>query len=314
MRLPTNHRLMASLTTFLLAVAGCGSDDGPGGQTDSGPGGATDAGPGSPDAALPDGFTTLITADWMVEPPSGPNPDVYRCAAVTLEEDILISNFHAIDPIGTHHAVLSVGDPDRPDGQEYCSVLDNRQKLLYASGVGTDDFAFPEGVAVRVPAGQQLLLNLHLFNASDNTITGTSGVAVKAVESVTHEAEFTLAGTFLLDIPNGATNYEETGSCTIAADGKVINWWPHMHQLGRHITVKVNGDTVLDEEFGFEEQVNYPTDFDVSTGDLVEVSCFYDNNTGGNVGWGDSSTQEMCFIGIYRYPAVGQDFCTNDGI
>ena len=63
--------------------------------------------------------------------------------------------------------------------------------VLYASGVGTDALELPDGVAVKIPAGKQILLNLHLFNASDTPLEGTSGIEVNRIEpeKIQHEAD-----------------------------------------------------------------------------------------------------------------------------
>jgi hypothetical protein len=50
----------------------------------------------------------------------------------------------------------------------------------------------------------------------------------------------------------------------------------------------------------------------MAAGDRVRVECTHQNTTGSTVRFGDSSLQEMCFAGLYRYPAAGGYFiCTN---
>jgi hypothetical protein len=44
---------------------------------------------------------------------------------------------------------------------------------------------------------------------------------------------------------------------------------------------------------------------ELKRGDPVRVHCSYDNDTGAIVTWGESSLEEMCFAGVYRYPAFG---------
>lgn len=305
-------RFPFALLLFLVVPAcGSGGDDAGGDSGDNGdnagdPDGG--GGGGGPDADLPDGFETLLTVDWTLPPPDGPTPDEYFCAKLTISEDMLLSGFSAISPIGTHHTVLSVGDVDGPDGEFDCAFFQNHDTLLFASGVGTDDFLFPEGVALPVAAGQQLFLNVHTFNVSDDDLSGISGVAVKKVDAAETMAEFTFAGTIFIDINAGDPDAEASGTCPVDADGTILNWWPHMHQLGDHMLVEINGDPVHDEDFVFEEQKNYPTDRQVSEGDQITVTCSYKTSTV-DVGFGDSSNEEMCFVGFYRYPAVGQNFC-----
>ena len=54
--------------------------------------------------------------------------------------------------------------------------------MLYAAGVGTDDLLFPTASRSTSPPGTYINLNLHLFNATDNALTDTSGVLVKTID------------------------------------------------------------------------------------------------------------------------------------
>jgi hypothetical protein len=45
----------------------------------------------------------------------------------------------------------------------------------------------------------------------------------------------------------------------------------------------------------------------MAAGDRLRVYCTYVNDTGQPVTHGESSTDEMCLFGIYRYPALGID-------
>jgi hypothetical protein len=284
--------LHALLATLLLVAMGCGGESG--GDPDGG------SQPGDPDAGEISGeWRTLIESSWEL----GPGTEDYWCERLTVEEDMYIVSFRAIAPLGTHHTVLTVGNPTREDGGYRCDAGTNANAMIYGSGVGTNPLAFPEGVAMRVSAGQQLVLNLHLFNTSDATITGTSGTEVILVPAV----------------PPGEST--QSGRCTMNGNVTVFSVAPHMHQLGTHMRVVArpsSGDvTLLDEPYDFYEQSTYPIDpIALSQGDRIEVHCTYDNDTGSSVGFGDSSDEEMCFAGVYRYPAHGAligGFICDDG-
>jgi hypothetical protein len=304
-------RLVCFLSS--LALLGACGDDGSTAGADANPN-APDANPNAPDADpnAPDAdtsFTTLITANWSM--PAGTD-DTYRCAALTVDQDMWITAFRDLSPLGTHHSVVSLSaSPTRADGEYGCNAGTLEHSMLFASGVGTDELAFPPGVAIKVPAGSQLHLNLHLYNASDETLEGPSGTLVKLVtaDQVQEEAEVVFGGTTSIALQNSENEQTITGGCEFEADATVLTLWPHMHQLGRHMKVtheKQSGDEVLlDQPFDFNEQVNYDiTPVEVKNGERLEVVCTYLNDTGGTVFFGDSSDAEMCFVGIYRYPAT----------
>lgn len=287
-------RVIAAAAPLLLAVA-CGSD----------------ISEGSPDATVDDGFETLVEMDWEV--PAG--SQAYYCVRKTLEEDLHVGAFEALAPPGTHHTVLSVGPPTGPDGTRSCGSYDhNFNALIFESSSGTDRFELPDGLATRIPAGQQVNFNLHILNATDETLSGTSGarIARRDAAEVEELATAVYMGKLTLDIPPGESTH--VGHCDVSEDITLFGVLPHMHSFGRHMKVvaksSIVGDTVVhDQSFLFDTTKAY-VPFDpvpMAKGDRVEVHCSYENTTGETLRWGqDSYTAEMCFAAVYLFPADGQ--------
>jgi hypothetical protein len=84
----------------------------------------------------------------------------------------------------------------------------------------------------------------------------------------------------------------------------------HMHLLGREISIKVNGETVLDiPEWNFDDQGAEPIEpVEVRAGDELTVTCRHDQGMRDinpalkgqperYVVWGEGTTDEMC-LGI----------------
>jgi hypothetical protein len=211
--------------------------------------------------------------------------------------------------------VLSISDSRTagPDGDYNCNVGELGLVMLYASGVGTSPLDFPSGVGVKIAAGTQIHLNLHLFNATDAPLTGDSAILVKAQPTPPAMlAEMVFAGKFLFQIPASTMNYAVVGGCTVPADGDYTLFavWPHMHQLATRSKVELIravASTVLhDGSYSFAEQNYYlkSPEVAVAAGDQLRVTCTYDNPTSQPVRFGESSNEEMCFSGLYRYPAA----------
>jgi hypothetical protein len=235
----------------------------------------------------------------------------YRCARLTASEDLYIKEFQPIAPLGTHHTLLSVNEmPVGPDGIHVCGSAENGHTTLLGSGVGENYSAgpLPEGVAYKIPKGTQLNLNLHLFNTSDAPLKGLSGVRVRTTtaDKVKQFAQVTLAGTISLSIPRGKSTAK--GKCTMKSDATVFAVSPHMHQLGTHLKAVANRTgsepvTLYDGPYDFNEQRQFPADkLNLKAGDTIDVECTFDNTTDRMVAFGESSLDEMCFIGLYRYP------------
>lgn len=302
MKLGTRSCLFALLfgATLLACDGGNGSQSG----ADGGPDGVTDASDNA-DAAAPGDWSNLISGDW--EMPAG--SEGYKCVRLTMTEDTYITGFKSLGPVGTHHTVLTAGSVSGPDGISDCNAGTNAESMIFGSGVGDIEFNFPEGVGVKIAAGQQLLLNLHLFNLSDAPIADTSGTFARLVSAadVVNEAEGVLMGKVIgLTVVPGVS--DQVGQCTIEQSVTLLTVAPHMHQLGSHMKVVAKaaaGDQILhDEAYDFFDQKLYvlPEPLQLEQGDKIEVTCTYDNTTGSTVNFGDSSTAEMCFAGMYRYP------------
>lgn len=251
----------------------------------------------------------LIGLDWTISP-----GEQYKCLGVIAERDMFISGFENIAPLGEHHALVTIGD--EPGGYggtrlgEYdCGVATVDLEMLFASGLGEGQIALPDGVALKIEAGQFLHLNLHLFNATNDVITARSSVHATLVPNVPpeKEAEMVFVGTTAIGILPGDTG-TVGGGCDFTRDAQVFAYWPHMHQYGTHqkVTMTVGGveRVVHDAAFDFTHQTTYAVDplIAVQPGDSIRTECTYTNPSAETLTWGDSSTQEMCFTGLYRYP------------
>ena len=274
-----------------------------------------DSGTGGNGSSSPD-LEALISGDWTLEP----GLESYTCARKTMTEDLWVDGFEATIPVGTHHTLLTMGPPDQPDGTVPCTVADIRSQSIFSSGVGTDPLTFPPGVALKIPKGTQLLLNLHLFNLSTEPISGTSGTLVHRVaeEDVKLIAEEQLAGTLAITLP-AHTQKTTVGGCLASSDVTIFAVAPHMHKLGVHLKVvgqsSIEGDRVLlDTPYSFDEQsFSIIEPLKLKKGDNIRVECTHDNTTDKQVTFGESSLAEMCFAGLYRYPADGSYFICTSG-
>lgn len=291
-----------------LVLAACGGAGSIGGDDDDT--GGADAPPGSPDAPGVAGFTELLAGDWALPP----GAEGYYCVARTLTEDLLITAFQTMSPLGTHHTALSMGPPVGPDGAGPCGAADNFATIVFGAGVGTPVLEMPDGVAVRVPAGQQLLLNLHLFNAGDAQLSGRSGISIKTTPSAPQIAGIVNTGrTAGLVVPPGAST--QVGTCDVPTSARAFSVFPHMHKLGVHMRATVQGGagtrTLIDMPYDFENQRYWDVApvIQLTPGDQIRVECGYQNTTGQTVEFGQSTLQEMCGLGVYVTPPWAEPNC-----
>ena len=281
-------------------------------------GGAADPGADAAiDADLPDGWSLLLAGEWRLNP----GAERYYCVYATVPRDLYIKAFRPINPTGTHHTVLTRYDGPVPDGTYTCAVFTNGQNMIYGSGVGTPDTEFPDGVGMFLPAGTRLLLNLHLYNASEAPLVGRSGTLFREATAadVQQMAELVLAGpTSGLQVPPGVST--QSGDCRMSRVSDVpihvFAVGSHMHRLGRRLRTEVRrtGQVLQDRPYEFEHQdfVAVTPTVELLPTDVLTTRCTYDNQTGATVGFGDSTDDEMCFTELFYYPASQANFTCTD--
>lgn len=331
------HANTVALALLLLAAgSACGSEVGEAGGSGTSDGQA-DGGVPAPSTtdAEADGETlatwsTLLDHDWEIEP----GQEAYYCVRKTVTEDVWISGFRGIAPAGTHHTSIGFGDPgvedpnymglatSGPDGVVECNGIFTGTTLLYFGGAGNQPLEMPEGIAVKIPKGKQMLLTLHLFDVSEVPISGRSGVEVIHADpsEVVHEAQVVTVGKDvspdLTVVPGESTQSE---ACTMTEDVTIFAVAAHMHLFGTHMktTATLAGGsqvTLLDEDYDFGQQhynVIEPS-VELHAGDTIEVTCSYNNTGGATLVFGESTHDEMCITGTYRYPATSpKSFCAD---
>lgn len=318
---------------LVVALAACG-----GGSTQTIDGPATGSDSGT-DSAIPPGWTKLISTHWQLSPAGTLGEETYWCNRMMVTQDMWISGFRALAPAGTHHARLTIDPTSTTKTGEFTGAancndtigFDQNSRLVYASGLDTNDLLFPAGIAVHLTAGQYITLEVHLLNTSDFSEMDESGVLVQTVDQsqVSHEIDATFVGTRSIVLPVDATDHYFVGGCTAPHDWHVFAVWPHMHKFGVHAKLLADSNnvttTVLDQPFDFTAEKTYPMNETViHTGDSVTARCDYiagpaqtcaypsgactygscsDPDGICRVSYGETAGGEMCYVAMYKYPA-----------
>jgi mono/diheme cytochrome c family protein len=128
--------------------------------------------------------------------------------------------------------------PDAPVINDACAA--NRTSggggapllAVYAPGKNAD--TFPAGTAKRIPAGSNLIFQMHYAKTTGKSEKDRTSVAlVLAKQPVEKIVESMLIVNEAFAIPPGAENHEATACANLRRDVEVINYFPHMHVRGK---------------------------------------------------------------------------------
>jgi hypothetical protein len=281
------------------------------------------------DAAMPAADAASATADAapdVLAPPAvgiqlastpvamAPGEEQYLCWSFVIPANGPAINVIATEPMmsphGLHHyAVFTKSGAVPANPVAYgCKVMDATWSLVSGGGVGTPGLTFPTGTAMTLAPGTQLVLQLHLLNATAavENPTGIINLVGSTATNLT-QVGLLIAGTLDIDLPPHSMGVKVQGGCAAPFDmPNVFALFPHMHQLGTNIemTLTPQGaktpDVLIDRAWDFGSQGVYPATGSAKTGDQVSIECTYDNTTANTVTFGESTTNEMC-LGVFYY-------------
>jgi hypothetical protein len=214
-----------------------------------------------------------------------------------------------------HHAVLYVREKDSKwlrDGAT--SPRDITSDILAIYTPGAPVMRCPDGMAKKIPAGADLVLQLHYTSrntpASDQTTVRLEYAAAPPTSRV-----LTLQmSQYDLRIPPGARNYRATVAGTLPRDALLLSMFPHMHLRGSGFEYQVLGtrgrvETLLRvSKYDFNWQLTYTlkTPLPLKAGTQLLWTGYFDNSAANprnpdptkEVAWGDQSWEEM-LVGFF---------------
>jgi hypothetical protein len=229
-----------------------------------------------------------------------------------------------------HHWLLYSESAPYADGDIDACALDgptgilcgqaSTRALITGWAPGRGDFRLPEGVGLELPPpGALLAVEFHYFNSGSPGAMDNSGVEVCTTSKFRkNTASITWLGTQQINVA-GRQMGTASGTCNPLRRGmnasdpiNVIFSWPHMHKLGTHlksVVMRAGGATEMmyDGEFNFNSQTVHETPVALMPGDRVTTTCTFLNTTDGPVGFGQSTSQEMCYNFVYAWPAHALD-------
>ncbi|MEM7511460.1 MAG: T9SS type A sorting domain-containing protein, partial [Bacteroidota bacterium] len=195
----------------------------------------------------------------------------------------------------------------------------------YTPGIQT--VVFPEGIGTTLPAGSDILIQVHYAPLpTDETDQSSLNIFFKEEDdSIVREIERRPISPFNLDggwasfviPPDELTTFH--GTRAITEDISLISVYPHSHYLGKSWELyaeTASGDTIniiriSDWDFNWQGSYTFDRMKKIPAGSTMHINATYDNTTANpfnpanppqEVRWGEGTTDEMYLVGTSWVP------------
>jgi hypothetical protein len=310
-----NPRLAASDRAVLDAWVNAGAPQGPESCNTTPPGDGGVIGPAP--TCTPD---TDVIGKTAFEMPQS-TKDEYICFGVDVPVTGKRHGIAVIPKIDNakivHHVLLMQSDTAVSPDPTPCSAVLIQYRMLYGWAPGAQGFTLPEEAGLPMSGTMHYVVQVHYSN-----LTGLSGEKDRSGFQLCttdklrpNDADVMAFGTNGFTIPaRGKLDI----TCDLTVPTQIANpprtvfaAMPHMHQLGKMISTthlpKAGGapvDLGTDASFQFSSQSWFVVKSTIAAGDVVRTRCVWENPGNQPVGWGESTSEEMCYSFSLYYPKI----------
>ncbi len=179
---------------------------------------------------------------------------------------------------------------------------------LGAWAPGMPAVTFPVDTGIPLPAGKGLAMQVHYNVSNGNPVPDQTSMQLQYATTPVKNA-------YLIDMPNSGfsippmtSNYthSKTFQNPYGVPLKIYGYLPHMHKLGKSITIYGAGAKCLIEipqwDFHWQQQYFTVAPYVLPTAQSLTLSCSWNNPTASTVTWGEGTADEMCFAFLYASP------------
>ena len=265
-------------------------------------------------------------------PAGGDVEYTYEIMPTRFSEDewIQMAEVHPSGPQYVHHAVVYIRPPDSkwlrhaPMGMPFtASMLSDPQDRLDAHGTtsdlllvyapGSSPDRWPDGMAKFVPAGSDIVFQVHYTtNGQAGRDQASLGLVFAKVPPQQRVITLQLNDHAFI-IPPGADDFRVEVQGTLPNDATLLSLFPHMHLRGKRFEydiVRPDGsvETLLRVSYHFHWQLSYRLAEPrlLRAGTKLRAVAWYDNSRNNphnpdpeaTVTWGDQTYQEM-MVGFF---------------
>jgi hypothetical protein len=262
---------------------------------------------------IPEGALELKFPEVVVPP-----GEVQNCYFMEeTAEELWVDSLTSFQGRYGHHLVLFSAEEKEPVGTlRDCTGLSDMTTLrpiIASINFGID--RLPQGMAIRIPAGTQLVLQQHYLNTSTRPILtrDVTYLGVRPAAEVETPVGFLGLSNVNFRLTPSQDEVEIGFACAAPHDLKVLLLGPHMHEYGVRTRTQLGPPDALvtaieldrwdahwrDEPAAVARQFTPETAPELKAGDVIRTTCTYRNTSGRNL----TFPAEMCATYGYFFPA-----------
>jgi hypothetical protein len=209
-----------------------------------------------------------------------------------------------------HHAVLYVREP----GATWLDEMPNAADILAVYTPGAPIMMAPEGMAKKIPAGSDLVIQMHYTAKSMDANDRTEVAMLTSAKRPRYRLLTLQMNKRSLRIPPGDHDHRETISGTLPQEALLVSLFPHMHLRGKGFEYEIVADQgrveillkVNDYDFNWQLSYRLKTARLLPAGTRLRFAGSYDNSAANpqnpdpdaEVTWGGQSWEEM-MVGFF---------------
>ncbi|UFH55862.1 hypothetical protein [Spirosoma sp. KNUC1025] len=238
-------------------------------------------------------------------------------------QDVYVNRYETKMRSGSHHFVAydfrnkvalptlnDIRDLRNPDNSLNLTTVITMSNHVYLAGSQAQyqDYTFPEGTALLIPAGASLDLNSHFVNKTSAVMKGEAQINLYTVDKskVQRVVQTLDLGNTSLTIPAN-TRVTLSKSFTFNKARTILTLTSHMHKLGEKFVIKIKGGSRDGEviytstDWEHPDIVTLKTPLALQKGEGLTSEITYNNTTSKTVNFGLTSEDEMGIIFGYYY-------------
>jgi hypothetical protein len=243
---------------------------------------------------------------------------------------VQMSEFRPGSPAHVHHAVVYIRPPDSPwlrhapvgepftastltDPEEKRQAHETTSDLLLVYAPGSSPDQWPDGMAKLVPAGSDLVFQMH-YTTNGTADKDQTQIGLVFARTPPEKRVITLQlNNHALLIPPGADDFRVEVEGTLPNDAVLLSLFPHMHLRGKRFEYDIVHDdgsveVLLRVHYHFHWQLSYRLAEPrlLKAGTKLRAIAWYDNSKNNPhnpdpdklVTWGDQTSDEM-MVGFF---------------